>query len=61
VQYANDTLIIMPAYALYLFTLKGLLRSFTDSIGLRVNYSKSFLVPINLDEGKANHLARTIG
>jgi hypothetical protein len=50
VQYANDTLIIVPTYACQLFILKGLLRSLTC---LKVNYSKSFLVPINIDNEKA--------
>jgi hypothetical protein len=50
VQYADDNLIILPTDAIQLFTLKGLLRSFADSTGLRVNYTKSFLVPINVDE-----------
>jgi hypothetical protein len=61
VQYDDDTLIIMATDARLLFSLKGLLRSFTDSIGLKVNYSKSFLVPINLDNERAQHLANTIG
>jgi hypothetical protein len=61
IQYADDTLIILPAEALQLFTLKGLLRSFIDSTGLQVNYNKSFLVPINVDNDKAMHLASTLG
>jgi hypothetical protein len=61
VQYADDNLIILPTDVIQLFTLKGLLRSFADSTGLRVNYTKSFLVPINVDERKALHLAQTIG
>jgi hypothetical protein len=44
-----------------LLTLKGLLRCFADSTGLRVNYNKSFLVPINVEEDRALHLANTIG
>jgi hypothetical protein len=38
--------------ALQLFTLKGLLRSFADSTELKVNYSKSFLVPINMNSDR---------
>jgi hypothetical protein len=60
-QNTDDTLIILPVEALQLFTYKGLLRSFTDSTGLKVNYQKSFLVPINLSAEKALHLAHTIG
>jgi hypothetical protein len=61
VQYANDTLLILPGEARTLFNLKGLLRSFLDSTGLHVNFSKSFLVPINLPGDRATHLARTFG
>jgi hypothetical protein len=41
--------------------LKGLLRPFSDSIGLHVNFDKSFLVPIDLTNDRASHLARTFG
>lgn len=44
-----------------LFNLKGLLRSFSDSIGLHVNFSKPFLVPINITNDSAVHLANTFG
>lgn len=61
VQYADDTLLFMPADALQLFYLKGPLRSFTDSTGLKVNLGKSFIVPINVPEEKVQHLANTLG
>jgi len=61
VQYADDTLLILPGDARVLFNLKGLLRPFSDSTGLHVNFSKSFLVPINMSHEKASHLARTFG
>jgi hypothetical protein len=60
-QYADDTLIILPCDACQLFTLKCLLQSFSDSIGLKMNFQKSFLVPINTYAEKALHLANTIG
>ena len=61
VQYVDDTLLFMPGDARVLFNLKGLLRSFSDSTGLHVNFGKSFLVPINMTESRATHLARTFG
>jgi hypothetical protein len=61
VQYADDTLIILLVDVVQLFTLKDLLRSFANSTSLKVNYAKSFLVPINMEESKALHLAQTIG
>lgn len=41
-QYADDTLLILPGDARVLFNLKGLLRSFSNSTGLHVNFNKSF-------------------
>ena len=61
VQYADDPLLILPASATTLFNLKGLLRSFSDSSGLHVNFSKSFLVPVNVSEEKGSHLVQTFG
>ena len=60
-QYADDTLIIMEACGRQLFTLKALLDSFASSTGLKVNFSKSMMVPINLNAQKLNHLASTFG
>jgi len=61
IQYADDTLLVMKASQKELFTLKGLLESFAQSTGLRVNYNKSCLVPLNLSDNKAiswlGHLA----
>jgi hypothetical protein len=51
----------MEASPLQLFFLKGVLQAFTDSTGLKINFSKSMMVPINLSEEKLNHLARTFG
>ena len=51
----------MEASATQLFFLKGILQSFSDAIGLKINFSKSMMVPINLSNEKLNHLARTFG
>lgn len=59
IQYADDTLIIMEACGRQLMTLKALLHLFGESIGLRVNYSKSVMVPINTSKERIQHLART--
>lgn len=61
VQYFDDTFLFMKADARELFLLTGLLRSFADSTDLRINFAKSSLVPINLDEDKTLHLAQTFG
>jgi len=50
----------MEACSRQLLTLKALLHSFGESTGLKVNYSKSVMVPINIQESKLDHLARTL-
>jgi retron-type reverse transcriptase len=49
IQYADDTLIIMEGCARQLIFLKSLLQTFATSIRLKVNYSKSKMVPINIE------------
>jgi hypothetical protein len=61
VQYADATLVIMQAEAKQLFVFKCLLQSFASSTGLKVNFNKSYIVPINVDEEKPKILASTLG
>jgi hypothetical protein len=42
-----------------LLFLKGILNTFVDSTGLKVNYSKSNMYPINLSQERLNHLTST--
>ena len=51
----------MQADARQLLFLKSLLNSFADSTGLKVNYRKSQILPINVDTERMNHLANTFG
>jgi hypothetical protein len=60
IQYADDTLIILKADASQLVCLKAILHSFALSTGLKVNYSKSNMFPINLDHERLCHFANTI-
>jgi hypothetical protein len=60
-QYADDTQIIMEGCGRQLFVLKALLNTFAASTGLRVNFNKSMLVPINLTDEKTQHMAATFG
>jgi hypothetical protein len=60
-HYADDTLIIMEACARQLIFLRSLLQTFASSSGLKVNYSKSMMVPINVDDQKMQILASTLG
>lgn len=61
IQYADDTLMILPGDDRTLLNLKGLLGPFSDSTGLKVNYEKSSLVPINMSDVRANQLAGLFG
>jgi hypothetical protein len=51
----------MEACSNQLMVLKALLQTFGDSTGLKVNYNKSVMVPINVQEDRLQHLARTFG
>jgi hypothetical protein len=50
VQYADDTLLIMHADSHRLFVLKEALDKFSKSTGLKINFDKSHMVPINVPE-----------
>lgn len=41
--------------------LKAILNSFAESTGLKVNYSKSVMVPINISDDRFDILAQTFG
>lgn len=61
VQYADDTLIILLADKPQLLALKGMLQVFSTSTGLVVNYHKSSMVPINVDDSTTSALATAFG
>jgi hypothetical protein len=52
IQYADDTLLIMEACPRYLLVLKSLLNTFASSTGLKVDYAKLSMVPINVSPEK---------
>jgi hypothetical protein len=51
-QYADDTLIIAEGDTRQLFFLKSLLNTFSLCTGLKVNYRKTMMVPINVSDEK---------
>lgn len=61
IQYANDTLIIMEGDTKQLFFLKSLLNNFSLCTGLKINFSKSMMVPINVSDERMEILAGTFG
>lgn len=60
-QYADDTLIIMEGFPTQLDHLKSLLADFATSTGLKVNFAKSMIVPINISSTRTTLLAQTFG
>jgi hypothetical protein len=59
VQYADDTLLIMEACPQQLLVLKDILNSFACATGLKVNYNKSVILPINISDERLQFLANT--
>ena len=60
VQYADDTLVVMQADSRQLFCLKALLNTFATAIGLKVNYGKSIMVPLNIAEDRVEIYTNTL-
>jgi hypothetical protein len=56
IKYADDTLVVLPTDTSQLAHLKHVLEIFAFSTGLKVNFGKSLLVPINVDESKWSSL-----
>jgi hypothetical protein len=61
IQYADDTLIIMPADTDQVVIMKEILEQYAMSTGLKINFHKSSLVPINLTENSAAVIADSLG
>jgi hypothetical protein len=60
IQYADDTLLILSADEDQLLFLKNLLIDFGNATGLKVNYDKSNLIPINITEERLQVLLQTL-
>jgi hypothetical protein len=60
VQYADDTLVVMQADSRQLFCLKALLNTFATATGLKVNYGKSIMVPMNIAEDMVEIFTNTL-
>ncbi|XP_071674257.1 uncharacterized protein [Lolium perenne] len=61
IQYVDNTLLILPADKLQLIELKETLRKFSLSTGLRINFDKSQMVPINVEDDLLKELADEFG
>lgn len=61
IEYADDTLLLMQADATQLTHLKNILKDFAQSTGLRVNFSKSSMISINVPNTTMANLAVVLG
>ena len=61
VQYADDTLIVLPAVDSQLIALKEMLEVFAVSTGLKVNFSKSSMIPLNMFDEEGLRIANLLG
>lgn len=57
IQYAYDTLIFLQADLVQLNNLRDILTIFAASSGLKVNFDKSMMIPINVDATRLEELA----
>src|SRR4051812_45205852 len=57
IQYAGDTIMIIHADESQLLAMKEMLIRFHASTGLKVNFNKSTLIPLNVNEDMTAHLA----
>ena len=61
IQYVDDTIIFLTAKDEELVALKNMLLTFQQSTGLRVNFAKSSMIPLNIDDVEAARLAALLG
>jgi hypothetical protein len=61
IQYANDTLLIVPADSAQIIELKETLVKFSKSTGLKINFHKSQMLPINVFDELLQSLAGDFG
>jgi hypothetical protein len=56
-QYVDDMLLVMEVSQKQLLFLKGLLNTYAMETGLKVNYTKSSIIPINVNADKMRILS----
>jgi hypothetical protein len=61
VQYADDTVLLISADRQQILFLKNLLEQFAASTGLKVNYHKSYMIPLNVSDDKMQDFASAFG
>jgi hypothetical protein len=58
IQYADDTIVVLPADISQLMIFKTLLSHYASFTGLKINFHKSSMIPINVPHDKALLLAQ---
>jgi hypothetical protein len=61
VQYADDTILFIPAELDQIIALKEILHKFGISTGLKVNFHKSLIIPLSVEPDITDVLASTLG
>jgi hypothetical protein len=61
VQYADDTILVLSAELDQIIALKEILHKFGVSTGLKVNFQKSLIIPLNVDPDRTALLASALG
>ncbi|XP_073367667.1 uncharacterized protein [Aegilops tauschii subsp. strangulata] len=61
IQYADDTIIVMPACRVQANCMKQILTDYADSVGLHINFHKSTLIPLNTPEETYKDIADIFG
>jgi hypothetical protein len=60
-HFADDTLLFLEAKEYYIESLKWILIAFEDLSGLKINFEKSEMVPLNISDDLGLFLANSLG
>ena len=58
IQYADDTILVMPACTQQATTIKDILNDYATSIGLKITFHKSTLITMNCDLAKTQEIGK---
>lgn len=61
IQYTDDMILVMSDDPLQVVRIKSVLRDYATSVGPRINFHKSTLVPINTPTALTSQLANLLG
>jgi Reverse transcriptase (RNA-dependent DNA polymerase) len=60
-HFADDTLLFLETKAEYIEVLKWILVAFEDLSGLKINFDKCEMVPLNISDEEGYNLAQILG